>query len=123
LIASLSGGVTSYYVTNKEKSQENISGDLTPNKLGINNKEIYADSISNVARKVSPTVVGISIKVDGGGDTPEVSGSGIIFKSEGFIITNYHIIENATEIDVKLSNYKVLKAKVIGTDAISDLQF
>lgn len=121
LIASLSGGITSYYVTNKEKSQENISGDLTSNKLEANNKQIYANSISNVARKVSPAVVGISIKVDGGGDTPEVSGSGIIFKSEGFIITNYHIIENATEIDVKLSNYKVLKAKVIGTDAISDL--
>ena len=70
---------------------------------------------------MSPTVVGISVKVDGVEETPEASGSGIIFKSEGFIITNYHVIENATDIKVKLSNYKVLKAKVIGTDIISDL--
>jgi len=121
LIAALSGGATSYYVTNKEKSRENISGDLTQSKLEENSKGIYANSISDVTRKVSPAVVGISIKVEGTEETPEISGSGIIFKSEGFIVTNYHIIENATEINVKLSNYKVLKAKVIGTDALSDL--
>ena len=54
-------------------------------------------------------------------DTSEGSGSGIIFKSDGFIITNYHVIEGATEIKVKLSNDNVLKATVVGTDAISDL--
>ena len=121
IIAALSGGITANYVINKDKSQENISGDLTTSKLEQNNKDIYVNSISDVTRKVSPTVVGISVKVDGVEETPEASGSGIIFKSEGFIITNYHVIENATDIKVKLSNYKVLKAKVIGTDIISDL--
>ena len=121
LIAALSGGITANYVISKDKLQENISGDLTQSKLEENNTDIYSNSISEVTRKVSPTVVGIIVKVKGVEETPEVSGSGIIFKSEGFIITNYHVIENATEIEVKLSNYKVLKAKVIGTDSISDL--
>ena len=54
-------------------------------------------------------------------NTPEGSGSGIIYKSDGFIITNYHVIEGATEIKVKLSNDNILIAKVVGSDAISDL--
>ena len=121
IIAALSGGITANYVINKDKLQKNISGDLTTSKLEENDKDIYVNSISNVTRKVSPTVVGISVKVEGVEETPEASGSGIIFKSEGFIITNYHVIQNATDIKVKLSNYKVLKAKIIGIDVISDL--
>jgi len=70
---------------------------------------------------VSPAVVGISSKAEALWNTPEGSGSGIIFKSDGYIITNYHIVEGETEIKVKLSNDNVLKAVVIGSDAISDL--
>lgn len=122
LIAALSGGITANYVINKDKAQKDISGDLNSNKLeGNNGKSIYSDSISKVTQKVAPAVVGISNKTETFQENLEGSGSGIIFKSDGFIITNCHVIEGATEIKVKLSNDKVLKATVIGTDVISDL--
>ena len=122
LIAAISGGITAQYVINKDKTPKESSGDIGSSTLESNNiSGVYGNSISQVTRVVAPAVVGISIKTGEVGDTPEGSGSGIIFKKDGFIITNYHIIEGATEIKVKLSNDKILKATVVGTDVISDL--
>ncbi len=122
LIASLSGGITAQYLINKDKVQKDITGNLSSNSVENKNiKGIYSNSISRVSEKVAPAVVGVSNKEEGLWDTPEGSGSGIIFKSDGYIITNYHSVEGGTEIKVKLSNDKVLKATVVGTDAISDL--
>lgn len=49
------------------------------------------------------------------------SGSGVIISDDGYIVTNNHVVENADEIDVTLSNKKTYKAKVIGTDPSYDL--
>jgi serine protease Do len=113
MIAALSGGLTAQYAIYKE----NGSKDLQENKV----QGMYENPISEVAQKVVPAVVGISNKLKGSWSTLEGSASGIIFKSDGFIITNYHVIEGATEINVKLSNDNVLKASVIGVDSRSDL--
>lgn len=51
----------------------------------------------------------------------ESSGSGVIVAKDGMIITNYHVIQNATEIEVTLRNKNTYKAKVIGTDKDTDL--
>lgn len=49
------------------------------------------------------------------------SGSGVIISNKGYIVTNYHVIENADEIEVTLHNNETLKAKVIGTDPSTDV--
>ena len=121
LIASLSGGITAQYIVNKEKAPKDVTSTTNPTSLGNGIQVITDNPILEVAQKVLPAVVGISIKEGGVLNTPEGSGSGIIYKSDGFIITNYHVIEGATEIQVKLSNDNVLKARVVGSDAISDL--
>nr|WP_253200738.1 trypsin-like peptidase domain-containing protein [Clostridium sp. CF012] len=121
LIASLAGGITAQYSINKDKAPRDVSGDLNPSILGGNIQGTFENSISEVAQKVSPAVVGISSKEEELWNTPEGSGSGIIYKSDGFIITNYHVIEGLAEIKVKLSNDNVLKATVVGSDAISGL--
>ena len=48
-------------------------------------------------------------------------GSGVIISSDGYIVTNNHVIKNATEIEVTLNNKKVYKAKLIGTDPMNDV--
>ncbi|MEK6265737.1 MAG: trypsin-like peptidase domain-containing protein [Clostridium sp.] len=114
LIASLSGGITAQYVINKDI--------LNSGGLGNNNTSgTYNNSISEVARKVSPVVVGISNKSEGIENTIEGSGSGLIFKSDGYIITNYHVVEGTTEIKVKLSNDNILSASLVGTDVRTGL--
>ncbi len=58
-----------------------------------------------------------------GGSLPpaESSGSGVFVTSDGYIVTNNHVVENAKEITVTTSNAKEYKAKLIGTDPLTDL--
>lgn len=49
------------------------------------------------------------------------TGSGVIFSSDGYIITNNHVIKDATEIEVTLNNKKVYKAELIGADTTNDI--
>jgi serine protease Do len=48
-------------------------------------------------------------------------GSGFIISSDGLILTNNHVVENADDIQVKLENEKEFKAKVIGRDPKTDI--
>jgi serine protease DegQ len=48
-------------------------------------------------------------------------GSGVVVSEEGFILTNYHVVEAADEIEVASNDGRKFKAKVVGTDPESDL--
>ena len=56
-----------------------------------------------------------------GGRPDQSSGSGVIIRSNGYIITNNHVVENATHITVTLSDRREFPGKVIGTDPKTDL--
>lgn len=107
-------------------------------------------SFSDLAERVKPAVVNIStsktLKGRGGfgapfggspfgddffdrffGDTPRREfkqrslGSGFIISADGYIFTNNHVVEQADKILVKISDGKEYEAKVIGTDANTDI--
>ena len=48
-------------------------------------------------------------------------GSGVIVTSDGYILTNNHVVENADDIKVELTDDRTLVAKLVGTDKASDL--
>jgi serine protease Do len=48
-------------------------------------------------------------------------GSGVIVSADGYILTNNHVVRNASSIDVQLSNKKTFKAKIVGADQPSDI--
>ena len=48
-------------------------------------------------------------------------GSGFVISADGFIVTNNHVVENASEVSVSFQDGRVLEAKVIGTDPQTDL--
>jgi serine protease Do len=48
-------------------------------------------------------------------------GSGVIISPDGYIVTNNHVIDGAVDIRVTMSNRKIMKAKLIGTDPLTDL--
>ena len=56
-----------------------------------------------------------------GGTMPMSSGSGVIISSDGYIVTNNHVIDGATKVDISLDNNKRYEATVIGTDPTTDL--
>jgi serine protease Do len=48
-------------------------------------------------------------------------GSGVVISADGYIVTNNHVVQGATDIRVTTSNRHVLKAKLVGTDPLTDL--
>jgi len=53
--------------------------------------------------------------------TQEASGSGVIISSDGYIVTNNHVVEQSSEIEVTLNDKRTFKAKVIGADPNTDI--
>ena len=49
------------------------------------------------------------------------TGSGVIVSSDGYIITNFHVIENASEIEITTNDNKTFVAEIIGSDENSDI--
>lgn len=58
---------------------------------------------------------------DQGGAPQSGLGSGVIISADGFILTNNHVVEGATEIEVVLNDSRKTRARVIGTDPETDL--
>lgn len=58
---------------------------------------------------------------DTGNVSPAGEGSGIIASSDGYIITNHHVVENATSLKVITYDGKTYEAKLIGSDSVTDL--
>jgi len=51
----------------------------------------------------------------------QAQGSGFLISSDGFIVTNNHVVENATEVSVTLDDGKIVPATIVGTDKKTDL--
>ncbi|MFY0628230.1 MAG: Do family serine endopeptidase [Reichenbachiella sp.] len=49
------------------------------------------------------------------------TGSGVILSHDGYIVTNNHVVENATDVEILLNDNRTFKAEVIGTDPTTDL--
>ena len=79
------------------------------------------------AKQVGPAVVGITNKAvarDWFNNQIQIEqgvGSGVIFRSDGYIVTNYHVVAGAKEILVSLSDGRSLKGKLIGADELTDI--
>lgn len=83
--------------------------------------------IVKAAKAVGPAVVGITNKAmarDWFNNQVQVEqgvGSGVIFRSDGYIVTNNHVISGAKEIIVSLSDGRTVQGKIVGADEITDI--
>lgn len=95
-------------------------------------------SVSEISKKVGPAVVGVAIKSvstqdeynyffnnNNSSSSDDVGfGSGIIINKEGYILTNYHVIESALtgdQVKIVLNNNKEVSAKIVNYDSSSDI--
>src|SRR5688572_4266366 len=91
-------------------------------------------AIVRAAERVAPAVVSVNVRSQQrvqprsifdmfGPSTREVQGlgSGFVFRSDGIIVTNEHVVRNATEVVVTFSDGRDFEAEVVGTDEVTDL--
>jgi len=76
--------------------------------------------IASIYRRNAPGVVQIT-STSGGQGGGQALGSGFVIDKEGRIVTNFHVVDGATEIQVGFSNQDTVSARVVGTDESTDL--
>jgi serine protease Do len=135
---ALAGLVTYSYAGAAPTGAAPVVAATTPiNTEAVNRAVQLSDAFAEVAERISPSVV--TIKVEAKQEMPHVfrffggprgesprgsvkgSGSGVIFSTDGAILTNNHVVEHATRIEVVLQDGRSFKAKVAGTDPAVDL--
>ena len=142
MIAAVSALVTlaahDYFSKEKIEIVENEKPSLIPTTYSFNTNKVAAEmtDFTRAAEKTVNAVVHVkntSIQkgnVSGwlrqfyGDDYDEErigTGSGVIVSPDGLIITNYHVIENASEIEVTSNKNKTYVAEIIGSDPSTDL--
>lgn len=77
-------------------------------------------STQDIAEGVTPSIVGV-IQYKRGSLSETGEGSGIIMSSDGYIITNNHVVEGADRLQVVTCDKKKYTAKLVGTDMRTDL--
>jgi putative serine protease PepD len=114
VIALIAGG---FGAAIGRSSATNLGANLVQTTNSI---ERAPDSIAGLAARVIPAVVSIAVRGFGSSGT----GSGFFLDSDGFILTNNHVVEAAARsgtITVELSDGKKYRAKLIGRDSSYDL--
>ncbi|ASB90717.1 S1C family serine protease [Bacillus sonorensis] len=115
-----------------DKHDEAVTGSQAETKQSQNftTKPVTdADNVADMVEDLEPTIVGVSnIQTSFGFSEDDVeesgTGSGVIFKKDGdkaYIITNNHVVEGATKVTISLYNGKTADAKIVGSDALTDL--
>ena len=83
--------------------------------------------ITQVVEKAEPSVVKIIGVIPGQqtffgmSDDQQVSGSGFIISSEGYIITNNHVVDKTNQVNIILSDGTTVPARIVSTDIFADL--
>lgn len=132
VIGALSGIAAVVFTTEKPKVTDKVY--QPESNVNINIEETAESVVEAVATKVIPSVVGIRTTTSvmnffGGTSEASGEGSGVIYREDGYIITNYHVIGEAIsnksgskiEVFLESSTSESIEATVVGYNISSDL--
>ncbi|QAY73622.1 PDZ domain-containing protein [Agromyces protaetiae] len=122
--AAILGGASGAGITaivNSQNQSQTPTATASPQNIVVNNPD-SVNQITAVAAKASPSVVTIEVQGGQGAGT----GSGIILSSDGYVLTNTHVVTldgttGEPQIQVKAADGRLYSAELIGTDPLSDL--
>lgn len=132
--AIIGGSVSAIVVSNMSAANQGSSSQSSTNQTTTINVESQSSTlVEAVAEKVTPSVVGIRATSSSqnysfffGNSESSSEGSGVIYSSDGYIVTNYHVISSALsngkiEVFLPSDSENAITATVIGYDSSSDL--
>lgn len=132
LVAGISfgGGYAGFYVADKTSSARIVYQSTNPSGgTATSTAASSADGLVGVINAITPSVVEITTEQMvttsygfwGGQQIVSGAGSGVIYTSDGYIITNNHVVEGAEQITVKLNDGNTYNATLVGADSQSDI--
>jgi serine protease Do len=83
------------------------------------------EPVARVAAEVEPSVVQVNVsgvqQTPSGTQQEEGIGSGVIYREDGYVVTNSHVVQGATEVEVAFADGTTERGEVVGTDRTTDL--
>jgi putative serine protease PepD len=115
LIAGAIGGIAGNLANGSTLFDQSINLVSTSNVV-----ERAPESVAAIAAKVLPSVVSISTRSRSGAGT----GTGFVIRSDGYILTNNHVVENVVnggQLNVSFNDGKIVRGKIVGVNPAYDL--
>jgi S1-C subfamily serine protease len=122
-----SAAVAQVSMDNRQAQQMRLSVGIMDIQKDQTSLDAYSAAVVGAVEKVSQSVVKIDVHQEAIKTSfrPEQrqggSGSGFVFTPDGFVLTNSHVVQNASRIEVTLSDGQLLAARLIGDDPGTDL--
>jgi len=100
-----------------------LSGELLDFTEAAEKAVHYVVHVKNVSyRTINNPMMEFFYGYRGGQQQEQIgTGSGVIISEDGYIVTNNHVVKDASDIEITLNNKKTYKAKLIGTDSKMDI--
>ena len=95
-----------------QSQNQNVNTQL-PTEMMAAPGQVYAKNVN--------AVVAVNARYEASGGYGESAGSGFIISEDGYVVTNYHVIEKATQVVVKLHSGDTLNAEIVGYEATNDV--
>ena len=102
--------ITPQFVTDSERILHELYSRLAPSVVSI-----------NVVARASGTATGQTLPQQQGEQLVEGTGTGFVVDTAGHIVTNNHVVEGATRIEVNFYDGRIVRAEIVGLDPDSDL--
>lgn len=126
-VLSIILGFTSAFIAVKIGTKSNSGVTIVQPNNSSNNKISSITNVSDIASKCGPCVVEIETEIVSSGNSffgqyvATGAGSGVIISADGYIVTNNHVIENASSILVRTTDGTEYAATLLGTDPQTDI--
>lgn len=128
---AVAGGVVAMVVTGRNasaapaiaarsvsiQSEAQAAPRLAPSTQSTVGHSAHSDAVVAAVQKVGPAVVTVIVTTRQG----RGSGSGVVISEQGHIVTNNHVVENATGLRVLFADGTLQEARLIGTDPLNDI--
>jgi len=108
-----------------EDSVEDKKGNVAEKPAAVSERVPEGEPVARVASQVEPSVVQVNVRAiqttPFGNEQQEGLGSGVIYRKDGYVVTNNHVVQGASEVKIAFADGSTETGEVVGADESTDL--